>query len=258
MASLQAMANSVRARLDDPLVGKPSLRHTFRAVCDAAQAVVNRSSATGKPWSIQDVTLQVVNGTADYVLPVDSSYGKPLSVLSVYTQNPSYQPRYIEFYCKSDLFSHWGYPANLASWIGNWDGSPNTAARMAFWKKPDDPSWWVTVLPTPQLSATYLCCFSQGTWASDASIESSPLLAQFHPLIEMWATTALLEHSEWYDAKDKEGREANTAKRKGIEAAQRELKTTFDDDFSRFIRTTDDPGLTTRNSVFGNNDWGGQ
>jgi hypothetical protein len=75
---------------------RPSLRHTFQAVADSAQVLFNRSSATGKAWSVQEVPKRNF-GTSDYVLPVDSSFGKPLSVITYYPQNPSTIPRYVEF-----------------------------------------------------------------------------------------------------------------------------------------------------------------
>lgn len=255
MPNLQEMASNVRSRLIDPLPGRPSLRHTFRAVCDAAQIAFNRSSATGKSWSIQEIQLQVTGNTSDYVLPTDSSYGKPLSVLSLYSGNQSYIPYYVPFYEKNDLYSKWGYPANIASWLWNSDGSPNTAQRIAFWKEPNDDSWRCTVLPTPALAATYLCTFSQGSWAQDAAITDSPLLPQFHPLIEMWATENLLAHAAWWSDDKAEDRKANQDRRKEISMAQAELKKNFEDDFSRFIRTTNDPGLTERASSFNREDW---
>lgn len=259
MPTLQAMAINVRGnRLVDPLPNRPSMRHTFRSVCDAAQIAVNRSSATGKSWSVQDVDLQVSSGAGTYTLPTDSSYGKPLSVLTVYSQNQAYINHYVEFYERNDLYSHWGYPANLASWISNSDGSPNTAIRMAFWKVPNDDSWHVDVLPIPALSATYLVSFSQGSWSQDASITDSPLLAQFHPLIEMWATQNLLAHAAWWPDDNKDGRDANSNRRKEISLAMQPMLASYEDDFDRFIRTTTDPGLTERWSSFNNgNELGG-
>jgi hypothetical protein len=256
MATLQDMANAVRERLNDPLPQSASLRHTFRAVADSAQARVNQSSASGKAWSIQECLLNVTSNTSDYVLPVDTSFGKPLSVLTVYNQSQSYIPRYIDFSEINDLYYDWGLPANVASYVFNYDGSPNTAARIAFYRKPDDPSVWVRVLPTPQLAATYLICYSQGTWAQDAAIDSSPLLAQFHPLIEMDAVELLLAHAAWFDESTKEGREANSNRRKEIATAQSSMKQKYEDDFDRFIRSTNDPGITIRKGSFDMGAWG--
>jgi hypothetical protein len=256
MATLQNMANGVRERLNDPLPQAPGLRHVFRAVTDSAQARVNQSSASGKAWSIQEVRLNVTSGTADYVLPTDSSFGKPLSVITYYPQNPSTVQRYVDFSELNNLNYNWSYPQNLASWLSNWDGSPNTALRMAFYRKPDDTSLWVRVLPTPQLAATYIVLGSQGTWADDASIDSSPLLAQFHPLIEMDAVELLLAHAAWFTEDTKEGREANTNRRKELGMSQASMKSKYEDDFDRFIRSTNDPGITTRASSFGDCFWG--
>lgn len=250
------MANSARERLNDPLPQFPSLRHTFRAVTDSAQARVNRSSATGKAWSIQECQLNVTPNTADYTLPVNSSFGKPLSVITSYSQNQAFIPRYVDFSEINDLYYDWGLPANVASYVFNWDGSPNTAARIAFYRKPDDPNVWVRVLPTPQLPATYIVCFSQGSWAEDASITDSPLLAQFHPLIEMDAVELLLAHAAWFDEGTEEGRKANSNRRKEIAAAQAPMRQKYEDDFDRFIRSTNDPGITVRRGSMDGTWWG--
>ena len=257
MPTLQSIANDCRNDLGDPLPGRPSLRHIFQAVADAAQTLYNRSSATGKAWSIQECQLNVTSNTTDYVLPVDSSFGKPLSVLTYYTNNQSYIPRYVEFSEINDLYYDWGLPANVASYVYNWDGSPNTAARIAFYRKPDDPSVWVRVLPTPQLAATYIVCYSQGTWAQDASIDSSPLLEQFHALVRTKAVTALLARSAWFTEDTPEGRKANQDRRKEIASSIAEVKTDFEDDFDRFIRSTNDPGITTRVSTMDQGAWWG-
>jgi hypothetical protein len=256
MSTLQQIANDCRNDLGDPLPERPSLRHTFQAVADAAQVLFNRSSATGKAWSVQEVQLNVTSGTSDYVLPVDSSFGKPLSVITYYPQNPSTIPRYVEFAELNNLNYAFPYPQNLASWLANWDGSPNTALRMAFYRKPDDPSLWVRVLPTPQLSATYIVLGSQGTWADTAALDSSPLLAQFHPLIRAKAVTALLARSQWFADDTPENRKANQDRRKEIASSIAEMKADFEDDFDRFIRSTNDPGITTRASSFDGGAWG--
>jgi hypothetical protein len=250
------MAISVRERLIDPLPQFPGLRHVFRAVTDSAQARVNQSSATGKAWSIQEVPLSVTSNTSDYVLPVGTDFGKPLSVLTVYNNTQSYIPRYVEFSEINDLYYDWGLPANVAAYVFNYDGSPNTAARIAFYRKPDDPSIWVRFLPTPQLAATYLVCYSQGTWTDDAAIDSSPLLAQFHPLIEMDAVELLLAHCAWFDEATEEGRKANSSRRKEIAQAQMNMRQKYEDDFDRFIRSTNDPGITVRKGSMDMGVWG--
>lgn len=256
MATLQNIANDCRNDLGDPLPGQPSLRHTFQAVADIAQILYNRSSATGKAWSIQECLLNVTPNTSDYVLPVGTDFGKPLSVLTVYNNTQSYIPRYVDFAEINDLYYDWGLPANVASYVYSWDGSPCTAARIAFYRKPDDTSIWVRVLPMPMLSATYLVCYSQGTWADDAAISSSPLLAQFHPLIRMKANLLLLPRTAWWDESTVEGRKANQDRRKEIAASQEDARKDYEDDFSRFIRSTNDPGITIRKGSMDMGVWG--
>lgn len=244
--TLQNIASNVRIRLGDPLAQRPSLRQTLRYVADAAQMLFNQANSSGKAWAVGECQLNVTSNTTDYVLPVGPEFGKPLSVLTLYQPSQSYIPRYVNFFEINDLYFDWGLPANLASYIYTYDGSPNTAARIAFYKKPNDPSQWVRVLPMPALSAQYLVTFSTGDWVDSVSLDNSPLLSQFSPLIEMNATEALLSLTSWYSEKADE--KLNQDRRKEIIASMARMRQGYEDEFDRFIRSTTDPGLSIRNS----------
>jgi hypothetical protein len=190
------MVQAVRLRTDDALPQKPSYRRVLQSVVDATQNLYNRLENTGQAWSLKpDYTLVVSNGTSDYLLALDDSYGKPIQVLSYWPNNPSYIQRSIDFYEFADLNFNWPFPVNLANWLWT-DGSNCTASRMAFYYK-DDGTRWVRVLPQPQLTASYLITFASGDWVSNASLDTSPVLSQFHSLVEIWAAQSILPSCQW-------------------------------------------------------------
>ncbi len=198
MASIQDMAISTRILCDEPRPQRPSAHRVLMAVTQKTQSFYSRLENTGQAWSLKpDYSLNVSGNTSDYLLAIDDSYGKPIQVLSTYTSNPSYIQRYIPFRDFSSMNFDWPYPVNLASWVMN-DGSNCTAMRMAFYYR-DDGSRWVRILPQPQLSAIYIITFASGDWAANISLETSPVLSQFHSLIETRAALSVLPSCQWED-----------------------------------------------------------
>src|ERR1051326_545307 len=192
------MCAETRLLVDEPRAQRPSFRRVLKAVLDATQIFYSRLENTGQAWSIKpDYTLAVSNQTSDYLLAIDNTYGKPLQVLTTYPANPSYIQRYVDFVEFQDLNFNWPYPVNVSSWMYT-DGSNCTAMRMAFYYK-DDGTRWVRVLPQPQLPANYLITFASGDWASNVTLETSPVLSQFHSLVETWAAESILPSCEWWD-----------------------------------------------------------
>lgn len=251
MASIQSMAAEVRLRCDEPLPQKPSMRRVLLAVLDATQSLYNQIENTGQAWSLKsDYSLNVVNGTSDYLLAIDDSYGKPIQVLSTWPSNQSYIQRYIEFREFSSMNFDWPYPVNLANWLWT-DGSNCTAARMAFYYR-DDGSRWVRVLPMPSLSAIYAITFSSGDWASSAALEDSPVLSQFHSLVEIWAAESILPSCRWWGDE-----KMNSAHRLEIGIALKNDEARIGDEFQRYCRNLVVDQMGTRKSSFdGNGIWG--
>lgn len=244
MATLQSMAANVRLRADSPLPQKPSLQRILLAVVDHTQNFYNKLENTGQAWSFKsDYTLVVSSGTSDYLLALDSSYGKPIQVLTYYPQNPSYIQRYVDFVEFQDLNFNWPYPVNVSSWMYT-DGSNCTAMRMAFYYK-DDGTRWVRVLPQPQLTASYLITFASGNWAENAAIEDSPVLSQFHSLVETWATESILPSCQWTN-----DQKYNMAHRREIAEALANDQVKLEDSFDRFIRNLVDDRMGIRASSF--------
>lgn len=240
MASIQEICSVTRLLCDDPLPQKPSLRRVLLAVLQSAQSVYNRLQNTGQAWSLKpDYTLAVANGSSDYLLAVDDSYGKPIQVLTYWPANLSIPQRYVEFREFQDLNFDWGWPVNVANWIYT-DGSPNTAMRMAFYYR-DDGTRWVRVLPQPQLTATYLVTFANGDWASSAGMEDSPVLSQFHSLIELWAAQSVLPSCQWTSDQD-----YNMAHRRELITALKNDQMRIEPEFDQYVRNAVDDHMGLR------------
>lgn len=253
MPSIQQMCNEVRLRLDEPRPAKPPFRRVLQAVLDATQTFYSRLENTGQAWSLKpDYSLVVTqNGNQDFQLSVDDSYGKPIQVLSTYPQNPSFIPRYIEFREFNSMNFDWPYPVNFASWMLS-DGSNCTAMRMAFYYK-DDGSRWVRVLPQPQLMATYAITFSSGDYTATVGMEQSPVLTQFHSIIETWAALSILPSCEWWDDQ-KENREH----RRELAASLKNDESRIAEEFDGYCRNLVVDQIAIRHSSFdGSVDSGG-
>ena len=224
------MCAQVRLLCDEPLPQRPSSRRVLQSVVQNTQHFYNRLENTGQAWSLkQDYSLIVSGGTGDYLLAVDESYGKPIQVLSTYPSNPSYIQRYINFREFNSMNFDWPYPVNLASWVMN-DGSNCTAMRMAFYYR-DDGSRWVRILPQPQLTAVYTITFASGDWASNAAITDSPVLSQFHALVETWAAESILASSGWWGDEN-----ANMAHRKELAVSLKNDEMRFTEEWDRYVR----------------------
>ena len=252
MATIQGMATQTRLRCDEPLPQRPSGRRVLQAVIDSVQNLYSRLENTGQAWSLKpDYLLQVAAQTSDFLLAVDDTYGKPIQVLTYYPTNPSYIQRYVEFREFADMNFDWGFPVNISSWMYT-DGSNCTAMRMAFYYA-DDGSRYVRVLPQPQLSAQYLITFASGDWASNVSLGTSPVLSQFHSLVEIWAAQSILPSCQWWGDE-----KMNQEHRKEIIFALKNDEARLSDEFDRYVRNLVDDHMTIRKSSFdgSNSQWG--
>jgi len=246
VGTLQGMCSNVRLLADDPLPQKPALRRILLAVAQSTQSLYNRLENTGAAWSFKsDYQLVVSNGTSDYLLAIDDSYGKPVQVLTYYPGNMAYIQRYVDFVDFQDLHFQWPYPVNMANYIMN-DGSNCTAMRLAFYYK-DDGSRWVRVLPQPQLTASYLVTFAGGNWASNAALDDSPVLTQFYSLVEYWATESVLPSCQWTTDQS-----YNMAHRKELATALKNDEARITDEFERYVRSLTDDRMSIRVSSFDN------
>ena len=254
MPTIQQLCGDARLLADEPRPSRPSARRVLLAVLQAVQHFYSRLENTGQAWSVKaDYTLQVTPNTSDYLLSIDESYGKPLQVLTYYPVNPAWPQRYVEFFELSDMNFDWPWPVNIASYMYT-DGTPNTAMRMGFYYK-DDGSRWVRVLPQPQLAAQYLVTFASGDWASTAGLEQSPVLTQFHSLVETWAAQSFLPSCEWW-----EDQLLNQKHRQELMGTLKNDELRLADEFDRYCRSLVDDHMTQRLDAFSrenNGPWGG-
>jgi hypothetical protein len=207
MASLAEMRENVRQRLGEPLPQSPSPKATLQSVCTHVQSLFfNRLANTGRAWTVgEPYRLTVSGGRDQYLLNVGPEWGKALDVYTVDPGNPFHIGRSIPFWNVQDIHFNWtelyGY-----SFLSPWPGmSPHNAQRMAFFRTPDG-SVYLKIQPRPQLTTTYEILFSTGSWASEASLDESPLLAEHHALPEIRACMSLLPLTKWGDDQ-KENRE---------------------------------------------------
>lgn len=199
MSTIRRMIKNERIRLGSPRSQAPSDRQLVLITSTNVQAFINESGSTGRAWAIDELSLVVVPGIEDYSLPIDSSFGKPIQVRTVYPQNPSHIERDIEFFELGDLNFDWPYPKNFGAISFNYDGSPHTAQRMAFFRKSGLDQVYVRVIPIPQLSATYQVLYQIGEFMATASLDTVPLLPEHHDLIELRSCIDALPLCSWHD-----------------------------------------------------------
>jgi hypothetical protein len=230
--NLRQMLSNVRTRCGDPRAQKPGDRALLLLLSTQIQTFVNETSLTGRPWAVDELSLVVSANTEDYPLPIDSHFGKPIMVRTVYPSNPGLIERDVDFIDLGEFNHDWPFPKDAG--VG-WsvDGSPNTAGRLAFFRKSGTDQIWVRVLPIPQQSAEYQVLYQVGVYGETVPLDETPLLPEHHGLIEVRAAIAALPHCEWSD-----DQRANTERRK-------ELAMTLDVDqqrleriFRRYIATT--------------------
>ncbi len=210
MATLNQIIARIRTeRLYSPLPQRPGLHVILGAVVTHTQNLYNELSNSNRAWATAEVEMAVSPDQQDTVVPVDSQVGKILSVVTSDPSNPNHQERSIDFFEVQNLNFHWNFPNDVALGMANWDGSPHTADRIAFFYS-GDGNLYARIKPLPKRPATYKVMYAIGDWASAASLESSPVLANHHHLIEVRAARTVLPDCSWYD--DEARDEAKQAK----------------------------------------------
>lgn len=240
MAAISDMAQSVRLRLGEPRANRPSPRAVLQAVVTKIQSKIDELGNSGQPWAVDELTLNVVGNQSDYLIPATPYFGKVMQVVTYYPANLSIPVRYVHFTQLNDMDYDWGLPPNIASYMYT-DGSPNTAQRIAFYRKAGEDNIWCRVLPMPNLSAQYRVLYNVGMWADDQGLGTSPVLNQFHNLPEVQAALSLLPQTAWVDDE-----KLNTNRRREFRDAllydERELL----DNWQRYIRSLTSDHLSDR------------
>lgn len=220
--------SKVRMRLDEPRPNQPSLRLVLDRTLESIQSMINRLSNTDKAWATGETQLDVVPQQEEYPLNVDTSFGKPLAVSVIQPGNPGLVPRYVEMFEVQNMYFDWGLPNNIASWCWQPDGSPNTATRIAIFRKQGiADNIYVRVLPIPMLAASYTILYSIGNWIDSQALTTSPVLTEHHDYVACIAAMNLLPSAKWYDD-EKENRLHRQEVARGLGFSIEQLKPDFD------------------------------
>jgi hypothetical protein len=192
------MGDNVRVRLGHPRAQSPSAHDILLNLSTQIQRYLNELALSGRTWAVDEVPLVVGAGQEDYPITA-TNFGRPLQVRTVYSANPSYIERDVEFDELADMNYNWPYPKNLGSLITNVDGSPNTAMRMAFYRRGGLDQAYVRVTPIPAATATYQILYQVGSFADSAALATVPVLPEHHALLEIRTAISLLPLAEWSD-----------------------------------------------------------
>lgn len=228
------MMTGVRRYLgSDCKAQRPNEAQLLHALLIEVQAFNTEASLTGQAWSVGEYLLNVAPGQGDYTVPISTSFGKPLHIVTYYPVNPSTIEREIDIFEVQDLNVDWPYPQNLAQNITNWDGQPNTAMRIAFFYNGPQAIPTFRVRPIPALAAQYKVLYILGDIASFMQLQTVPILSLFHFLIEIRTAIQLLPYAEWFDEDDR-----NSNRRKEIATALADIRGRYQDQFSKYMKST--------------------
>lgn len=231
MSTIEQMMARVKLRLAEPLPQKPSDDQILLNLSTQIQSYINEANLSAKPWVTGEYQLNVSAGVEDYAIST-TDFGKPLMVRTVYPQNPAHIERVIDFFELQDLNFDWNLPKNFGNTFYNVDGSPNTAFRMAFFRKQGTDTVYVRVLPIPQLAATYQILYQIGAYGDSQGIGTIPILPQHHNLVELRAALSLLPIAEWSDDPA-----ANKEKRGELALSLKNDSDRLEREFQTYIKT---------------------
>lgn len=238
---LRDIPTSARIELLEPIAQRPSRRYLLQLATTNLQSFFNEITQTGRPWAVcdQPIVLTVASGQSEYLLPVGDEWGRPLDVTTMDPSNPSFIERQIPFFELADQKMDWNAPRNAQTFI---DSAGHTAQRMSFYKKGFGNDTYVSVWPVPQMSSQYRVLFSLGSWASEMSLDDSPLLTQHHSLLTIKTALDAVPGSAWF-ADEKE----NRLRRGELKESLNARLPIHMDQFRRFVRNVTQPRMTMRN-----------
>lgn len=237
---LRDIPTAARIELIEPLPQRPSRRYLLQLATTNLQSFFNEITQTGRPWAIcdQPIILTVASGQSEYLLPTDDTFGRPMDVTTYDPSNPSSVERQVPFFELADQKFNFDGPRNYQ---GGMDSAGHTAQRMSFFKKGFQNDTYVSVWPVPQGSSSYRILYSLGNWASEMSLDDSPLLTQHHALLTIKTALDALPGSAWF-ADEKE----NRLRRNELQSSFAGRLPIHMEQFRRFIRNVTQPRMTER------------
>lgn len=214
---------------------RPSRRYLLQLATTNLQSFFNEITATGRPWSVCDspLILPVNIGQSEYLLPVGDDWGRPLDVTTYDASNPHLSEQQVTFTELADQ----KFGTSSRDYLSD-DGH---SAHLSFFKKGFTNDQWVSVWPVPTRSCFYRILYSLGNFASEMSLDDSPLLAHHHALVVVKTALDALPASAWWAVESENRMRRNELK----ESLSRRMPVLLDD-FRRFVRSVTQPRMTMR------------
>lgn len=239
---LRDISTAARIELLEPMSQRPSRRYLVQLATTNLQSFFNEIVGTGRPWAIcdQPITLTVASGESEYLLQVGSDWGRPLDVTTMDTSNPSFIERQIEFTELADQKFDFQAPRNTQSFI---DSAGHTAQRISFFKKGFGDDQYCSVWPVPIVACSYRIIYSLGNFASEMSLDDSPLLAMHHNLLAVKTALDALPGSAWFVSEAE-----NRLRRNELRTSLSERMVPLMEYFRKWVRNTTQPRMTMRNT----------
>jgi hypothetical protein len=237
---LRDIPTAARIELLEPLSQRPSRRYLVQKATFVTQSYFNRLSQSGRPWAVceEPLLLTVQSGVSEYVLPVGNEWGRVLDVVTCDPSNPSFIERQVNFTELADQKFDWNLPRNYQ---GQLDSAGHTAQRFSFFKKGFNNDQYVSVWPVPVGNSIYKIIYSLGNWASDMSLDDSPLLTQHHALLVCKTALDSVTSAAWWND-EKENRLRRAELKESLSAQLPIYLSQFDE----FVRNTTQPRMTQR------------
>ena len=244
--SLDGMIENVRLRLGTPRAGAPDDQATLNAICSHVRTLLRHRRATGNPWNLNDLIVQVFPDNDTYTITA-VDFGQPLCVLTYDPTNPVWIPRYVKIYEPQNLILDIPtYPNKYAGWAYlPYDGSNCTAQRVAFYWR--DNQAYIQFWPLPQLAAQYKVRYLQSAnGVNSLSLSTSPLPEEDDDLICTRAAISLLAITDWFSPETPEGRSYNAEKRKDLAMTLANDEKEFARQFEAAVKITTGPRIYQR------------
>lgn len=244
--SIEEMIENVRLRLGTPRAQAPDDQATLNAICSHVRTLLRHRRATGNPWNLNDLIVQVVPNNDTYAI-VQPDFGQPLAVTTYDLGNPVWIPRYVKIYEPQNLILDIpSFPNSYASWAYfPYDGSNCTAQRCAFYWR--DNVAFIQFWPLPQLNAQYKVRYLQGANQVNAmSLATSPLPEEDDDLVCTRAAVSLLAVADWMSPETPEGRSYNAEKRKDLGMTLANDEREFARQFEAAVRIVSGPRISQR------------
>jgi len=240
------MIENTRLRLGTPRANAPDDQATLNAICSHVRTLLRHRRATGNPWNLNDLTIQVVPNNDTYQINA-SDFGQPLAVTTYDPTNPVWIPRLVKIYEPQNLVLNIpSYPNQFAAnaYIP-FDGSNCTAQRVAFYWRANVA--YIQFWPLPNSNAQYRVRYLQSAnGVNQASLSSSPLPEEDTDLVCTRAAVSLLAITDWMAPENAEGRSYNAEKRKDLAMTLANDEREFTRQFEAAVRITTGPRISQR------------